>query len=107
MNATSRPVSAQVPLRVVLVGGSGFLGSAVRSRLVDEGHSVQPVIEMGARRYHPVLCRFLETDPVESGVDNDSTYPADPVNHDDLWNEIANAASRSRSSVNEMFGLDP
>ena len=42
-----------MPLRVVLVGGSGF----------------------------------LETDPVEGGVDNDSNYPEDPVNHEDLSGE--------------------
>ena len=34
-------------------------------------------------------------------------YQARGFTGDDLWNEIANAASRSRSSVNEMFGLDP
>jgi hypothetical protein len=71
----------------MLVGGSGFLGSAVRSRLVELLASVQPVIEMGARQYSPILGRFLETDPVESGVDNDSNYPEDPVNHDDLSGE--------------------
>lgn len=44
-------MSDQVPLRVVLVGGSGFLGSAVRSRLVDEGHDVT-VIGRAPTRQH-------------------------------------------------------
>lgn len=34
-------------------------------------------------------------------------YQARGFSGDDLWNEIASAAARSRASVNEMFGLEP
>ena len=54
------------------------------ARPVELLPGLQPVIEMGARQYSSVIGRFLETDPVESGVDNDSNYPSDPGNASDL-----------------------
>jgi hypothetical protein len=39
---------------------------------------------MGARQYSPLLGRFLQTDPVEGGNENEYVYPADPINHFDI-----------------------
>ena len=54
------------------------------ARPVELLPGLQPVIEMGARQYSPVLGRFLETDPVEGGCSNDYNYPRDSVNQSDL-----------------------
>jgi RHS repeat-associated protein len=55
----------------------GWLGAHQRG---SDSH-LQPIIHMGARPYHPRLGRFLETDPIEGGVDNDYTYPVGPDQH--------------------------
>ena len=39
---------------------------------------------MGERVYIPILGRFISTDPIEGGTDNDYVYPVDPVNDFDL-----------------------
>jgi RHS repeat-associated protein len=60
----------------------GWLGG--HQRPLEHQDGLQPVVQMGARQYHPVTGRFLEVDPIEGGVDNDYGYVADPVNVEDL-----------------------
>lgn len=61
----------------------GWLGE--HQRPVEAESTLQPVIEMGARQYSPLLGRFLEVDPVEGGSSNDYDYvDGDPANAIDL-----------------------
>ena len=62
-----------------------WLGS--HQRPLEHATGLQPVIEMGARQYHPILARFLQVDPIEGGVLNDYGYVADPINQTDLTGE--------------------
>lgn len=56
-------------------------GGAVK---LDVQAGIQPVVQMGARQYHPGIGRFLEVDPIEGGVDNDYNHVGDPINDADL-----------------------
>jgi RHS repeat-associated protein len=62
-----------------------YLGAAQRP--LEHAGGLQPVIEMGARQYHPVLGRFLEIDPVEGGGANDYGYVTDQIGQQDLTGE--------------------
>lgn len=61
----------------------GWLGQ--HQRPLEHQPGLQPIIEMGARQYSPLLGRFLEVDPVEGGSANDYDYcGSDPVNCSDV-----------------------
>jgi RHS repeat-associated protein len=64
----------------------GYLGQHQRG--LEHEPSLQPVVEMGARPYHPTLGRFLGVDPVLGGSCNDYEYTCgDPINRLDLAGE--------------------
>lgn len=60
----------------------GWLGT--HQRPLEHAAGLRPTTEMGARQYDPILGRFLETDPVEGGVDNPYNYPTDPYGTNDV-----------------------
>jgi RHS repeat-associated protein len=60
----------------------GWLGK--HQRPLEHQPGLTPMIEMGARQYHPGLGRFIEVDPVEGGNANDYSYVDDPINGFDL-----------------------
>jgi RHS repeat-associated protein len=61
----------------------GWLGQ--HQRPLEHETALQPIIEMGARQYSPLLGRFLEVDPIEGGSANDYDYTnANPISGKDL-----------------------
>jgi RHS repeat-associated protein len=75
----------------------GWLGQYQRP--TEHEATLQPVIEMGARQYSPLLGRFIEVDPVEGGSCNDYDYVCgDPVNGLDL--------DGNRGFHNTWFGVN-
>ena len=50
-----------------------------QQRPTNHQTGLTPLVEMGARQYSTQLGRFLETDPIRGGVDNDYNYPNDPI----------------------------
>lgn len=64
----------------------GWLGAHQRSTEAPAGITL-----MGVRLYNPTTGRFLSTDPVPGGNANAYTYPADPINQQDLdgrWSKV-------------------
>jgi RHS repeat-associated protein len=54
-------------------------------RPLETEPTLQPLIEMGARQYSPILGRSLEVDPIEGGSANDYEYVnAEPIDAFDL-----------------------
>jgi RHS repeat-associated protein len=87
----------------------GWLGQ--HQRPVEHEPTLQPVIEMGARQYSPLLGRFLEIDPIEGGSANDYDYVnGEPVSTFDLagtWgfrNPFNNWGSSIRNRIRD--GVD-
>jgi RHS repeat-associated protein len=73
----------------------GWLGQ--HQRPLEHQPGLTPIIEMGARQYHPGLGRFLEVDPVEGGSANDYDYVnGEPINDSDL-DGLRSRRSRGRS----------
>ena len=60
---------------------SGWHQGAIK---ITDTTGTTAITEMGARLYVPTLGRFLQTDPIEGGVDNDYTWPTDPIGSADL-----------------------
>ena len=61
------------------------------------------MLEMGSRLYVPSLGRFLQTDPVEGGVDNDYAWPTDPIGSSDLDGEFDWLLALDIASTAMMF----
>lgn len=75
-------VSGSIPDNLPGSFDYGWLGQ--HQRPLEQQSGLQPIIEMGARQYSPLLGRFLEVDPVSGGCANDYVYVSDPVNDRDL-----------------------
>jgi RHS repeat-associated protein len=77
------PVTGSTPDNSTGAFDHAWLGQ--HQRPLEHETGLQPIIEMGARQYSPLLGRFLQVDPVEGGSANDCDYAnADPVNQFDL-----------------------
>jgi RHS repeat-associated protein len=60
----------------------GWLGG--HQRPLEHQGGLQPIVQMGARAYHPQLARFLGVDPIAGAMSNDYAYVIDSVNGTDI-----------------------
>ncbi|MCA8937988.1 MAG: hypothetical protein KDB68_17525, partial [Planctomycetes bacterium] len=74
------------------------------ARPLEHATGLQPVIEMGARQYHPVLARFLEVDPIEGGLQNDYGYVTDPSNQVDTRGAAGHLACQAGFTLSPQYG---
>jgi RHS repeat-associated protein len=101
------PVVGDVPDNSAGDFDYGWLGQ--HQRPVEHEPEFQPIIEMGARQYSPLLGRFLEVDPVEGGSANDYDYVnGEPINDTDLdgrWPRFrCRWCQRAKGEVNRFRG---
>ena len=75
-----------------------------QQRPTNHQTGLTPLVEMGARQYSTQLGRFLETDPIRGGVDNDYNYPNDPINKSDLTGLTVVGSCGSFSAIG-FFGI--
>lgn len=54
-----------VPRRVIVLGGTGYLGSRFIPLLLERGHSVTAIVRSGSRKKAPVGCEIVEGDPFD------------------------------------------
>ncbi|MER7212635.1 RHS repeat-associated core domain-containing protein [Streptosporangium sp. NPDC000239] len=80
----------------------GWLGGKQRS--VD---ALCGIILMGARLYNPATGRFLQSDPVEGGGDNDYGYPTDPISQSDLDGRIWDWVKKAAGGVVDYVKKNP
>lgn len=53
---------------VVVIGGTGYLGSRLIPRLIERGHTVTALVRPGARAKAAEGCRIVQVNPLDAAV---------------------------------------
>ncbi len=82
-----------------------------QQRPLEHETGLQPLIEMGARQYDPLLGRFLEIDPIEGGTTtNDYGYVRDPMQQADTSGlngyDTRLSKAEAQAKYNKEHGLE-